>query len=50
MVKIVVVLLGARECVRFLPPLNIKPDEIDEALEKFEASLAEIFSNGSKST
>lgn len=37
---------GARECVRFLPPLNVKANEIDEALEKLEGSLQEVFSEG----
>jgi len=39
---------GARECVRFLPPLNVKAAEIDEALEKLEGSLQEVFKSDSK--
>ncbi|DBA97194.1 hypothetical protein WJX77_010196 [Trebouxia sp. C0004] len=39
---------GARECIRFLPPLNVKAAEIDEALEKLEGSLQEVFKSDSK--
>lgn len=35
---------GARESVRFLPPLTVSADEINEALEKLEDSLEEVFS------
>ena len=38
---------GARECIRFLPPLNVKPEEIDEALEKLEGALTEVFKSDS---
>ena len=41
---------GARECIRFLPPLNVKASEIDEALEKLEGSLQEVFSKDSKTS
>ncbi len=34
---------GARETVRFLPPLNVSEGEIDEALDTFEKSLADVF-------
>ncbi|KDD73829.1 class-III aminotransferase [Helicosporidium sp. ATCC 50920] len=34
---------GTRETVRFLPPLVIKAEEIDEALELFERALADVF-------
>lgn len=44
---------GARETVRFLPPLNVKAGEIEQALGIFEGALAEVFStplSGSGST
>ena len=41
---------GARECVRFLPPLNVKATEIDEALERLEGSLQEVFKSDSKTS
>jgi len=41
---------GARECIRFLPPLNVKASEIDEALEKLEGALQEVFSNDKKTS
>lgn len=34
---------GSRETVRFLPPLNVRPEEVDEALAKFEEALDEVF-------
>lgn len=34
---------GARETVRFLPPLNVSTGEIQEALSIFEAALDEVF-------
>ncbi|GAB4817550.1 hypothetical protein N2152v2_004596 [Parachlorella kessleri] len=34
---------GARETVRFLPPLNIKQREVQEALGIFQDALAEVF-------
>jgi 4-aminobutyrate aminotransferase len=34
---------GARESIRFLPPLNVKESEIAEALHILEASLEEVF-------
>lgn len=37
---------GARETVRFLPPLNVKPGEIREALTIFEQAMAEVFGRG----
>jgi len=33
---------GARETIRFLPPLNVSAAEIDEALTIFEACLEEV--------
>lgn len=38
---------GARETVRFLPPLNISEGEVAEGLEIFEDSLAEVFGGSS---
>lgn len=36
-------LAGAgNEVIRFLPPLNVKSEEIDEAVNRFDAALAEI--------
>jgi 4-aminobutyrate aminotransferase len=37
---------GAREAIRFLPPLNVSEGEIADALHILEASLEEVF--GSK--
>lgn len=34
---------GARETIRFLPPLNVSEGEVDEALRIFEDSCAEVF-------
>ena len=34
---------GAKETVRFLPPLNVSEDEIASALSVFEASLEDVF-------
>jgi 4-aminobutyrate aminotransferase len=34
---------GARESIRFLPPLNISEAEIDTALEKFEGCCKAVF-------
>lgn len=34
---------GARETIRMLPPLNVSPAEIDEALQKLELSLRDVF-------
>lgn len=34
---------GARESIRFLPPLNVSAQEVDLALEKFEACCKEVF-------
>lgn len=34
---------GARETVRFLPPLNISADEVEEGLGLFEGALADVF-------
>lgn len=34
---------GARETIRFLPPLNVQEHEIDEALHIFEACLDHVF-------
>lgn len=36
-------IVGARETIRFLPPLNVKAEEIDEALSILESSLQEVF-------
>eukprot|EP00887_Chlorella_sp_A99_P005683 scaffold1.g5683.t1 len=38
---------GARETIRFLPPLNVSEGEIAEALSIFEACLEEVFGGGS---
>ena len=35
---------GARENVRFLPPLNVSETEVAEALHIFEESLRDVFS------
>lgn len=35
---------SAFECVRFIPPLTVSADEIDLALEKFEAALKTVWS------
>lgn len=34
---------GARESIRFLPPLNVSAAEIDHCLEAFEASCKDVF-------
>ena len=34
---------GAKETVRFLPPLNVSEEEIASALTVFEASLEDVF-------
>lgn len=34
---------GARESIRMLPPLNVSSTEIDEALQKLELSLRDVF-------
>lgn len=34
---------GARETVRFLPPLNVSELEVKEALRTFEEALEEVF-------
>ena len=34
---------GAREAVRFLPPLNVSEGEIEEALDIFAHSLEDVF-------
>ena len=34
---------GAREAVRFLPPLNVSEGEIEEALDIFGHSLEDVF-------
>eukprot|EP00879_Flechtneria_rotunda_P012217 GHRR01012759.1.p1 GENE.GHRR01012759.1~~GHRR01012759.1.p1 ORF type:complete len:411 (+),score=141.78 GHRR01012759.1:1427-2659(+) len=34
---------GARESIRFLPPLNVTAGEIDQCLDGFEASCREVF-------
>ena len=34
---------GARETVRFLPPLNVSASEVDEALSIFGAALQDVF-------
>jgi 4-aminobutyrate aminotransferase len=41
---------GARETVRFLPPLNISAGEVEEGLAIFEDSLAEVFGGSGAST
>lgn len=34
---------GAREAMRFLPPLNVSADEVDECLAATDAALTEVF-------
>lgn len=34
---------GARESIRFLPPLNVSASEVEEALDKFAAACQEVF-------
>ena len=34
---------GARECVRFLPPLTVSASEVDQALDIFGQALDEVF-------
>jgi 4-aminobutyrate aminotransferase len=41
--KMLLIPSGARESIRFLPPLNISAQDIDMALEKFEACCKEVF-------
>jgi acetylornithine/succinyldiaminopimelate/putrescine aminotransferase len=41
--KMLLIPSGARESIRFLPPLNISAQDIDIALEKFEACCKEVF-------
>jgi hypothetical protein len=41
--KMLLIPSGARESIRFLPPLNISAQEIDIGLEKFEACCKEVF-------
>ena len=50
MVSIAVHPAGARESIRFLPPLNVGANEIDEALEKLQGALQEVFSGDSKTS
>ena len=33
---------GARECVRFLPPLTVSASEVDQALDIFGQALDEV--------
>lgn len=40
---LIIMTAGARESVRFLPPLNVSASEIKEALEKFEAACHQVF-------
>jgi acetylornithine/succinyldiaminopimelate/putrescine aminotransferase len=37
---------GARETVRFLPPLNVSESEMEEGLGLFEQSLEDVFGGG----
>lgn len=41
---------GARETVRFLPPLTVSEAEIDKALHIFEECLSDVFGSSSAST
>lgn len=41
--KMLLIPSGARESIRFLPPLNISAQETDMALDKFEACCKEVF-------
>lgn len=34
---------GARECIRFLPALNVKADEVDQALSIVQQALGDVF-------
>lgn len=34
---------GARETIRFLPPLNVSASEVEEALNKFATACQEVF-------
>jgi acetylornithine/succinyldiaminopimelate/putrescine aminotransferase len=35
--------VGARESIRFLPALNVKADEVDQALSIVEQACADVF-------
>jgi 4-aminobutyrate aminotransferase len=37
---------GAREAMRFLPPLNVSAEEVDECLRVTDEALAEVFGSG----
>ena len=40
---LILLLVGAgNEVVRFLPPLNVTKEELDTALERFEAAVAAL--------
>lgn len=38
---------GAREAMRFLPPLNVSAEEVDACLEATDKALGEVFGSGS---
>eukprot|EP00877_Chromochloris_zofingiensis_P004955 jgi/Chrzof1/14460/Cz09g03230.t1 len=41
--KVLFMPAGARESMRFLPPLNVTQEEVDMALDVFDKSCAEVF-------
>lgn len=41
--KLLLITSGSGATVRFLPPLIISAEQIDEALQKLEASLCAVF-------
>ena len=41
--KMLIIPSGARESIRFLPPLMVSAQQIDLALETFEACCKEVF-------
>lgn len=43
-----IALATGERVLRFLPPLNVKPNEIEEALEMLADSCAELFTEGGK--
>eukprot|EP00951_Prasinocladus_malaysianus_P009094 scaffold66349_cov20-Prasinocladus_malaysianus.AAC.2 len=42
--NLLVLTAGARETVRFLPPLNVTKAEVDEALDTMRKALADVLS------
>jgi acetylornithine/succinyldiaminopimelate/putrescine aminotransferase len=37
---------GAREAMRFLPPLNVTEGEVHQCLEAFDQACGEVFGGG----